>query len=71
MVTLTLLQPTAGKIPLAPVSYSTTYTQKLMAHAHVRFHFWGSEIEAKPPEVEYESVIESDEGVALWTAKIV
>jgi hypothetical protein len=42
-----------------------------MAHAHVRFHFWGSEIEAKPPEVEYESVMESDEGVALWTAKIV
>ena len=32
---------------------------------------WGSEIEKEPPQVECEGVMESDEGVALWTAKIV
>lgn len=36
-----------------------------------RFKLWGSEIAENTPEVNYESVMESDAGVAEWTRKIV
>ncbi|KAF8245309.1 Trimethyllysine dioxygenase [Wilcoxina mikolae CBS 423.85] len=47
-----------------------SYSPRLEKYLSPQFHFWGSEIEEKPPEVEYGDVMESDEGVALWTAKI-
>lgn len=36
-----------------------------------RFKFWGAEIADELPEVDYEAVMESDKGVAIWVHKIV
>lgn len=47
-----------------------SYSPRLEKYISPRFHLWGSEIDNDPPEVEYESVMSTNKGVALWTSKI-
>ncbi|KAI5788463.1 hypothetical protein EDC01DRAFT_749446 [Geopyxis carbonaria] len=47
-----------------------SYSPRLERYFSPQFQLWGSEIRESPPEVEYESVMASDKGVAQWVAKI-
>ena len=38
---------------------------------NIRYVYWGSEIEANPPSVQYDEIMADDKGVGLWTEKIV
>ncbi|RPB11561.1 Trimethyllysine dioxygenase [Morchella conica CCBAS932] len=47
-----------------------SYNPRLERYLSPQFKLWGSEITECPPEVEYESVMETEKGVAEWTRKI-
>ncbi|KAA8914282.1 hypothetical protein FN846DRAFT_789918 [Sphaerosporella brunnea] len=47
-----------------------SYSPRLERYISPQFHLWGAEIFQNAPEVEYEAVMESDEGVAVWASKI-
>ncbi|KAI5818862.1 hypothetical protein BZA77DRAFT_306617 [Pyronema omphalodes] len=47
-----------------------SYAPRLERYLSPQFHLWGSEIENNPPEVNYEEVMASNDGVALWVSKI-
>jgi len=44
---------------------------RLLKTDNIRHLYWGSEIEAEPPSVQYDDIMADDTGVGLWTEKIV
>lgn len=48
-----------------------SYNPRLEKYLSPQLKLWGAEIKDKLPEIDYAEVMESDKGVARWTAKIV